>query len=170
MNKKHAFIFILALIIFDLLPTPVLCQVNDKNQVKKSKAEKETEELLSYEKTCQLVDSRQFVFKAEYNQRSDEVFVVVDSLYAMVQNGNRNNQDGQVTHCKVTKNAKRKTVSITILIHGTMSTADVFIFMGPSGQGTASVKSVFPGCFSFDGFLVDFENARIYEGKSHFVR
>jgi putative protein kinase ArgK-like GTPase of G3E family len=94
---------------------------------------------------------------------------VVDSSYAMIQNGNRNNLDGQITRCEIKKDDKRKTIAITIMMRGAMSTADVFIFVGASGSGKATIKSDFPGYFSFDGQLLDFENATIYDGGSHFV-
>ena len=94
---------------------------------------------------------------------------MVDSLYAMVQNGNRNNLEGQVTQCKVKRDDKRKTISVTLMLHGAMSTADVFIFMGDSGKGKATINCDFPGDFSFDGNLVDIEHSEIYEGGSHFL-
>lgn len=134
--------------------------------------------------TDSLVRGMQFVFQSRYGQASDEVFVVVDSSYAEVQNGNRNNLEGRLSGWTIKRNEKRKTISISFKIKGVISNADVFILVGEGGQGTATVRQdalAEPDSdlgmqdnrtlnFSFDGRLVDFEHTQIYEGKSHLVR
>jgi hypothetical protein len=170
MERKSPDILLIIILISFLHPfTFMSAQENDPKPVKKGKEAKELQEHLSFTTIDSLISTRQFVFKADFSQGSNEIFVVVDSLYAMVQNGNRNNLEGQVRQCKVKKDEKRKTISITLMLRGAMSSADVFILVSASGQGTATVKSDFPGYFSFNGFIVDFENANIYAGGSHFV-
>jgi hypothetical protein len=169
--KTRFFIPILLLFLLNSL-TPVAitsAQEGGSKQVKKTKAEKVAEQSLTFDRIYNLVNSRQFVFKAEFNQGSDLIFVVVDSGFAAVQNGNRNNLEGKVTRFEVKKNEKQKNLSVTIMMRGAISTADIFLFIGPGGDGTATVKSDFPGYFSFDGKVVDFENANIDQGGSHFL-
>ena len=124
---------------------------------KKTKAERLAEQAEAFSKIEDLINTRQFVFQAEFNQGSDMIFVVVDSVYGEVQNGNRNNLQGKITEYEVEKDKKGKNLS-------------VFLFIGPYGDGRATVRGEFPGYFSFDGKVVDFENAQIYEGRSHFIK
>jgi hypothetical protein len=168
--KKKTLILLLALVMSSFLPMAISnAQVSETNQSKKSKAEKEAEQSRSFSRIDSLVNRRQFVFKAEFNPGSDEVFVVVDSGYAEIQNGNRNNLEGRITKFEVKRNVKQKTLAVTIMMRGALSTGDVFLFIGSGGNGKATINSEFPGYFSFDGYIVDFENANIYEGGSHFV-
>lgn len=147
----------------------VQAQSSDDKPVKKSKEEKLAEKEFAFSLVKALVTNQQFVFKANFGPRSDEIFVVLDSTYAMVQAGNRNNLEGRVTKCEIVTNEKKRTISVTIMFRGAVSTADVFLFIGESGAGTATIKSDFPGYFSFDGQVVTFEEANIYEGKAIFV-
>ncbi len=169
--EKHTILIILLSLLLIVFETNVIsnAQVRDPNQMKKRNTEKEAEQNLTFFRIDSLLNSRQFVFQAEFNQGSDMVFVVVDSSYGEVQDGNRNNLQGHITQYEVKKNEKKKTLSVTIKMRGVLSTADVFIFIGTDRNGKATVKSEFPGYFSFYGNVVEFENANIYEGPSHFV-
>lgn len=137
---------------------------------KKTKAERLAEQAEAFSKIEDLINTRQFVFQAEFNQGSDMIFVVVDSVYGEVQNGNRNNLQGKITEYEVEKDKKGKNLSVSIKMRGDIYTSDVFLFIGPYGDGRATVRGEFPGYFSFDGKVVDFENAQIYEGRSHFIK
>lgn len=170
MSTNHFLTFALTLFINLVVSNTIsFAQDNDSGSSKKSTTKKEIEKNIAFAKTDSLINSRQFVFQAEFNQGSDMIFVVVDSSYGEVQAGNRNNLEGRITDYKVTKNEKSKSFSITIKMRGQMYTADVFLYIGTYGNGRATVKSEFPGYFAFDGNLFDFENCTIYEGKSHFV-
>ena len=50
-----------------------------------------------------------------------------------------------------------------------MSNGDIFLLIGSSGSGKATIKSDFPGYFTFDGNVLDFENANIYDGRSYLI-
>ncbi|MBL7111197.1 MAG: hypothetical protein ISS19_04575 [Bacteroidales bacterium] len=170
MKRKSFLIFLLTFAINPIITDFTLkAQVSDSKPAGDRKLEKETGQLLAFSRIDSLVNSRQFVFQAEYNQGSDMVFVVVDSLFGEVQNGNRNNLQGQITHCEVKKNEKKKNLTVSIKMRGEIYTADAFLFIDSYGNGKATVKSEFPGNFSFFGRVVEFENASIYEGPSHFV-
>jgi hypothetical protein len=88
----------------------------------------------------------------------------------MLQYGNRNNLNGEVTNFVVNKNEKKRNLSVEINMRGDLYTGDIFLFIGSSGTGRANIRSEFPGDFMFDGDLVDFENASIDVGPSHFIR
>jgi hypothetical protein len=141
----------------------------EEQRSRKSKEIRIAEQHKAFEKVDSLVNSRQFVFEAVFASGSSEVFVVVDSSFAEVQNGNRNNLSGRITSFQIKKNLEKMTISVTMLMRGDISTADVFLFMGSSGEGTATIKSDFPGYFTFNGKIVDFSHAEIYEGRSHFI-
>ncbi|MCF8381010.1 MAG: hypothetical protein K9H49_15655 [Bacteroidales bacterium] len=160
----------LSLIIQLVIPTFFIsAQSNNKDSVKSPKLEKEIEKNLMYSKLIQQLENRYFVFESEFGQGSDMTFVVVDSLYGEVQNGNRNNLQGRITQYEIRKNDKKRTVSVSIKMRAEMYTADVFLFIGTYGNGYATVKSDFPGNFSFDGNIIDLDNATYYSGPSHFV-
>ena len=144
-------------------------QESGAGKSKRSKTEKEQEKELTFAWLDSLVNSRQFVFQAEFGQGSDMVFVVVDSAIGEVQNGNRYNLQGRITDFDVQKNEKRKTMSVNIKMRGEIYTADIFLFLGTFGNGRATVKSEFPGNFYFDGNIYTFEKANIYEGGSILV-
>jgi ABC-type glutathione transport system ATPase component len=170
MKKKFFVSALLTLALFTFLPLGMTQTLsNDSKTSKKSKEEKEAEQLLVFSRLDSLLNSRQFVFKEVYGAYSDEVFVVVDSGYAMIQNGNRNNLEGNITKFEITKNEKSKNISVTIMMRGAMSNGDIFLIIGSSGSGKATVKSDFPGYFTFDGNVFDFENANIYDGRSHSI-
>jgi len=165
-------LLILLITLFITVVIPVAsshAQTGETEKHKKSKAEKEAEQENSYGKIASLVNSKQFVFQANFDQGSDMVYVVLDSTHAEVQNGNRNNLEGRVTQCDIKMNGKSKTISVTIKLRGQMYNADVFLFIDAWGEGRATVNCEFPGSFAFDGFIVDFENTNIYQGGAHLV-
>ena|GEM_PF-3909456 len=144
-------------------------QEGDVKRTGKSGPDKDAQEHVTFARIDSLITSRQFVFQSEYSQESYLVFVLVDSIFGEVQNGNRNNLQGRITEYEVKKNEKKRNLSVTIKMRGEMYTADVFLFIGPSGNGRATVSSEFPGNFSFNGSVVDFEHSSIYEEPSHFI-
>ena len=167
MKKKAFLVFIITFTIHTFFFTsPLSAQDSDSKPVRDRKLEKETQQARAFTRTDSLLNSRQFVFKAE---NAVEVFVVVDSLFGEVQNGNRNNLQGHITQFEVKKNEKKKQLSLSFKMRGVMHTADVVLFMDASGKGKATVLSEFPRKFTFIGELLDFEDAWIYEGPSHDV-
>jgi hypothetical protein len=162
---KLRFSILLCLCVFSyILNTNAQDSQSDKKQ---SKAKKEAEEAFKFASTDTLLNSRQFVFQAEFGQGSDMTFVIVDSAFCEVQCGNRNNLTGKITRFEVVKNEKNNTFSVTIKMRSAISTADIFLFLDAYGDGKASVNSDFPGNFAFNGNTVDFEHATVYEGSSH---
>jgi hypothetical protein len=168
-NKALPFLFII--LFFNILLSAEIsrAQESDFKRTGKNKPDKETELNEAFARIDSLVSSRQFVFQSEFDQQSYLVFVLVDSLFGEVQNGNRNNLQGRITEYEVNKNEKKKTLSVTFKMRGEMYTADVFLFIGPSGNGKASIRSEFPGYFSFNGAVMDLEHASICEDPSHFL-
>lgn len=133
----------------------------EQSKQKKSREEKLAEKQVIFSHIDSLIQSRQFVFQADFGPRSDEIYLIVDSSYAEIQNGNRNNLEGKITQFEIDRKPDKLNIAVTILMRGDISTADIFLFIGSEGFGKATVKSDFPGDFSFDGKVVDFENARI---------
>ena len=167
MKKKTFLVFLVTFAINTFLVTsPLYAQNSDPKYRHDRKAEKEAQQAHAFIRTDSLLNSRQFVFKADNRV---EVFVVVDSLFGEVQNGNRNNLQGHITQFEVKKNEKKKQLSLSFKMRGVMHTADVVLFMDASGKGKATVLSEFPRKFTFIGELLDFEDAWIYEGPSHDV-
>jgi hypothetical protein len=170
MKWKSALILLLSLFVSAFLSlNQGFGQSADGKPIKKSKAEKEAERIVLYNKVDSLIKRQQFAFQAEYSAGSDEIFVIVDSAVAVIQNGNRNNLEGRITKYEVFKNEKNNNISITIMMRGAMSNGDIFLYLDQTGNGRATIKSTFPGYFSFNGNLVDLESANIYDGGSHFI-
>ncbi len=161
--------------VLKLLPVILLFFISPRNTEaqsdprKKTRDEKEAEAAASLARTDSLIRSRQFVFGAEFGQESDMTFVIVDSVTCEIQRGNRNNLVGKITSFKVVGNPKSRSFSVTVKMRGMISSADIFIFLDAFGSGTARISSDFPGDFSFNGNLVDFEHAQVYEGGSHLL-
>ena len=170
MNKKAFLVFHLTLALNALMNNGTsIAQISYLELTGNRKPDKETEQALSFARMDSLVNSRQFVFLAEFNEGSDMVFVLVDSLFGEVQNGNRNNLQARITEFEVKKNGKRKNLSVTIKMRGEIHIADAFLFIDAYGSGKATVRSEFPGNFTFFGNVSDLEHAQIYEGPSHLV-
>ncbi|MCB8995106.1 MAG: hypothetical protein H6538_05820 [Bacteroidales bacterium] len=136
---------------------------------KKTKGGWTKEDLKNFEKIDSLIKNQQFVFESEFFQSSDELFIAVDSGYAEIQAGNRNNLQGRITQYQVKRNDKKKTLSVTIKMRGSMSTGDIFLFIAADGTGDARVNSDFPGNFSYTGKVVDLQHTTIYQGRSPFI-
>ncbi len=169
MKRKTFLVFLLTFTFNLFIANVIIAQVSDPNHKTNTKPDKEKDQSVAFARTDSLINSRQFVFQAVYGQGSDMVFVVVDSLFGEVQNGNRNNLQGQITQCEVKKNERKNNLTVSIKMRGEIYTADIFLFIDSSGSGKATIKSEFPGNYSFFGNVVDFETADIYEGPSHFV-
>jgi len=165
-RSTSSFLFVfLFTVLFTL--SNLQAQVRDpKTDREYRKLEKKEAEARAFTRTDSLLNSRQFVFQAD---GSVETFVLVDSLFGEVQNGNRRNLRGNISKFEITRNEKRKQLSVSIIIRGVMKTADVVIFMDASGKGKATILSEFPGKFTIIGELVALDDAWIYEGPSHFV-
>ena len=162
MNRRAFPVFLLILLSF----TSIRAQVSESRPGKERKATRIAGQEVAFAQTDSLVNSRQFVFQADGDV---EVFVLVDSLFGEIQDGNRNNLQGYITQFEVRRNEKKKQLSVSIILRGVMHTADVVLFMDASGKGKATVLAEFPHNFSFIGDLYNFEDAWIYEGPSHLV-
>jgi hypothetical protein len=169
--KGKAFPVLLLILAFDVCFTSADLTAQERNPkpVSDRKLEKEKKQALAFARTDSLVSSRQFVFEAEFSQGSDLVYVVVDSIYGEVQNGNRNNLQGHITQFEVTRDQKRKELSVSMKMRGVINTADVFLFISSYGSGKATVKSDFPGNFTFYGKVTDFKSTTIHQEPSHMV-
>ncbi len=169
--KGKALPVLLLILAFDVCFTSADLTAQERNPkpVSDRKLEKEKKQALAFARTDSLVSSRQFVFEAEFSQGSDLVYVVVDSIYGEVQNGNRNNLQGHITQFEVTRDQKRKELSVSMKMRGVINTADVFLFISSYGSGKATVKSDFPGNFTFYGKVTDFKSTTIHQEPSHMV-
>jgi hypothetical protein len=167
MKRIHPYLILTVLVIF--FSSLVNAQDAGSKKVKKTKEEKEAEDSRAFAHIDSLVNSQQFVFKP-IACLGCETFIVVDSTFAAVQNGNRNNLEGRITQWKVKRNYEKKTLAVTIKMRGTIETADIFLFIGTWGNGKATINSSFPGNFAFDGEILDFEHAGIYEGGALLIK
>lgn len=167
---KKLFVNILLMVAFSISLSVNLAsaQEDDTSSESKRKAGKNSENEMLYSRVDSLLKLKMFVFQ-ETDMGSDVVYIIVDSAFAEIQNGIRNNLEGKIISYQVKKDDKRHTQSVSIKMKGYMSTADIVIFIGPGGTGNASINSDFPGRFSFYGKLVDFEDSAVYQGGSHLV-
>ena len=136
---KHA-IFILWAILFFANAT-----AQESTKKKLSREEKAAKLEAQYQATLQLVDSRKFVLEAEYFTGSSPFdFIMIDSLQAVLQEGRGgglNAVKGNVTTWKVTKNEKKKRVSIHIGIRTIGSVYTIFMEIDAAGHTIADFSS-----------------------------
>ena len=136
---KHA-IFILGAILFF-----ANASAQETTKKKLSREEKAAKLEAQYQATLQLVDSRKFVLEAEYFTGSSPFdFILIDSLNAVVQEGRGGGikaVNGNVTLWKVTKNEKKKRVSIHIGIRTIGSVYTVFMEIDAAGHTIANFSS-----------------------------
>ena len=136
---KHA-IFILGAILFF-----ANASAQETTKKKLSREEKAAKLEAQYQATLQLVDSRKFVLEAEYFTGSSPFdFILIDSLQAVLQEGRGgglNAVKGNVTTWKVTKNEKKKRVSIHIGIRTIGSVYTVFMEIDAAGHTIANFSS-----------------------------
>jgi hypothetical protein len=171
MKRRSLFIILLSFATSTVMSdVSLLAQEADRPALNR-KLQKEMRQMEEFERTDSLLSSRQFVFQTNYQVKDSRAtsFVVVDSLYGEVQDGIRNNLNGQITYFEVIRNLKRKNLTVDIKMRGMIQTADVFINVGPSGIGQATVKSEFPGNFIIYGKILAFEDASVQTGGSHQV-
>jgi hypothetical protein len=138
-TMKHV-IFILGTFLFF---TNLSAQETTKNKLTKEQKAAKLE--AQYQSTLQLVDSRKFVLEAEYFTGSSPFdFIMIDSLQAVLQEGRGgglNAVKGNVTTWKVTKNEKKKRVSIHIGIRTIGSVYTVFMEIDAAGHTIADLSS-----------------------------
>ncbi|MFN8208898.1 MAG: hypothetical protein U0T82_16045 [Bacteroidales bacterium] len=160
LNWMHLFLIITTgLFIY----SPMNAQIQDvkflMQEQKKGEMDQNEKDLIQLAATEYLINTRHFVFEADYGQEaklvnsrnennrmittqaSNEIFILVDSTLGMVQQGVRNNQEGKITRFEVKKNMAKKTISVNIKIKGSMGTADVALLLGPGGHGSAGVRA-----------------------------
>jgi hypothetical protein len=169
-TKKSIFIIsIICLVSFGM--TGILtAQVEDSDTSLSRKEKKEREKQIAYAMVNELVNSRKFVFEPIFSVGQVEQYVLIDSIYGEVQNGNRNNLQGEITKYEVNRNDKKKNVSVEIIIRGVMNTSSVVLFIGTYGEGTAKITGEFPENFSINGQIIDLNSASVHSGPDHFVR
>lgn len=134
------------------------------------KALKELEKNIAYTMVDSLVSSRQFVFEPLFSTGQVGTFVLVDSIYGEVQNGMRNNLQGEITKYEISRNEKKKNITVEILIRGVMNTSTVVLFIGPYGEGTAKISGEFPEHFTMSGEIIPLDSASVFSSPDHFVR
>lgn len=170
--KPHKVSFILSIICLITLGSTQLLfsQVDESKSSLSRKEKKEREKQIAYAMVNELVNSRKFVFEPLFSTGQVLQYVLIDSTYGEVQNGNRNNLQGKITKYEINRNDKKKNVSVEIIIRGVMNTASVVLFIGAYGEGTAKITGEFPDNFSINGQIIDLESASVYSGPDHFVR
>ncbi len=163
--KKSICIPLVLLALFTIFNgSDLFAQVDRSESKSDKKLQKEAMKLLAFQKTDSLLNSRQFVFQADFGPGSDLVYVVVDSGFAEVQSGVRANLLGRITEFDLKPNEKRKNFFVSLKLRDEVQSADIFLFIGTYGDGRATVKSPILGNFSFNGEVLDFNSADITPG------
>jgi hypothetical protein len=144
-----------------LLFSSLSAQETTKNKLTKEQKAAKLE--AQYQSTLQLVDSRKFVLEAEYFTGSSPFdFILIDSLNAVLQEGRGGGLkavSGNVTTWKVTKNEKKKRVSIHVGIRTIGSVYTVFMEIDAAGHTIANFSSN----VSLTGYITSISEGTMYK-------
>lgn len=185
---------IISALVMVLLGTNLFAQQNtstkegDKPTKQERKKEQDAQRALQFNTTKALVNSRQFVLKADFlidrnGQRisapSELNYIMVDSARAMVQTGKNSGHgangvggysaSGKITDWKVESNEKQRSINIQINVNTDNGFLTVFINISPGGRTKATVNGNQSfELYAYEGKLVPLENSGVYEGRSLF--
>ena len=138
-TMKHVILILGAFLFFTNL------SAQETTKKKLTKEQKAAKLEAQYQSTLQLVDSRKFVLEAEYFTGSSPFdFILIDSLQAVLQEGRGGGLkavSGSVTTWKVTKNEKKKRVSIHVGIRTIGSLYNIFMEIDAAGHTIANFSS-----------------------------
>jgi len=167
--------------------------VDSKEARKMEKEQRKLQEQMEAQATKRLVDSlvsqRDFVLTADYlsNQSGRRVVVdnninfiaVVDSSDIVIQYGSLGSPmigynglgglttDGKITKFEVTKTGKNKdNYSIKLTAMTTLGIYDIFLYISPDGNSTATIGGNTRGKLIYYGNIVPIKGSRIYQGST----
>lgn len=165
--------------------------VDNRTARKLEREQRKLQEQVEAEAMSRLVDSlvnqRNFVLTANYlsNQYGDRIivneninFIYIDSTDIVIQYGSMGSPligynglggvttDGTITKFDVTKTGRNKdNYSIKITAMTTLGIYDIFFFISPDGNGTATIGGNTRGKLIYYGNVLPVEGTRIYKGS-----
>lgn len=160
-------------------------QSTDNSSIQSKKEERKAKLEQNYNQTKQLLNDRYFVLESDYLKsrhsftyvvNSNLNFVKVDSTNAVVQIGSNYGVgangvggvtvEGKITKWKLTENPQNKSFYLEMSLMTKVGFYDVNISVGASGYATARLTGIGPGELTFNGYLVNLDNSRVYQGIS----
>ena len=166
-------------------------RVDSKTAKKIAKEQRKLQEQIQAESMSRLVDSlvndRNFILEANYlsNQSGRRVivdekinFIIVDSTDIIIQYGSLGSPmigynglggvttDGNITKFEVAKTGRNKDqYSIQITAMTTLGIYDVFLYISPDGNATATIGGNTRGKLVYYGNIIPVKGSRIYKGS-----
>jgi hypothetical protein len=140
---------------------------------------KETVLSATFPETETLINSRQFVFEDE----QEKIYYIVDSSYSEIQSKTELPQRGAISHWKVKKNEKRKTLAISYTFRHAGINYEVFLTVDENGRGklnmheesrkdiaanVSAVEEEPPADIYRYGGIVDFEKTKAIPWNTNF--
>lgn len=154
---------------------------NKLTRKEKRKAELET----NYQRTRELINSRQFVLEADWlsgkgGQRipvtSNLNFISVDSTDAVIQTSSSSKlgsnglggvtAEGTISNWEEYVNEKNKTFSITFEVTSRRGIYTLFLDVSASGDASATLSGIYAGRLVYQGRLLALEESRVFIGTS----
>lgn len=133
-----------------------------------------------------LIEKATFVLEADrlfdrygqsYQVSSSINFIMIDSLYGIIQVGNSYNLgqngvggvtvDGSISNYTFTKNEKRNTYSVSYDLRSTFGTYNVHLTTSGGSNADATVSGSFSGTLRYSGRLVHPAASKVYKGTSY---
>jgi len=173
------------------LATGLSAQENNSKKEAAKKEQKERREqreaimAQQFKETSAMLNSKRFVLEADFlsNQygyrsiaNSNLNFIMVDSTEAVIQTGNNVGigyngvggitAKGNITRWAVTRNEKKKTISVEINVSTSIGFFQVFMNISASGKTTATLSSNWAGKLIYDGRLVPLDDSYAFKGSS----
>lgn len=160
---------------------------NEDSSKKLTRKEKRKAELESnYQRTKELINSRQFVLEADWlsgkgGQRipvtSNLNFISVDSANVVIQTSNSSRlgsnglggitAEGTLSNWEEYVHEKNKTFSITFEVTSRRGIYTLFLDVSASGEASATLSGIYAGRLVYQGRLLALEDSRVFIGTSH---
>jgi hypothetical protein len=133
----------------------------------------------SFTETETLINGRQFVFEDE----QEKIYYIVDSSYSEIQSKTELPKRGAITHWKVKKNEKRKTLAVSYTFRHVGVNYEVFLTVDENGRGklnmheeakkeiaanVSAVEEEPPAEIYHYGGVVDFEKTKAIPWNTNF--
>jgi hypothetical protein len=133
----------------------------------------------SFLQTETLINSRQFVFEVE----QENVYYIIDSTYSEIQSKTELPKRGAISHWKVKKNDKRKTLALSYTFRHIGVNYEVFLSVDENGHGKITMREEFQKELTTDataaeeqspketnqyGVLVDFDKTKAIPWNTNF--
>lgn len=162
----------------------LFAQGNDDNQMLTRKEKRNAETEKNFQLTKSMLENKDFVLETDYLQdrygnrilvNSTINFVAVDSTEAIIQIGSNFRigpngvggvtTKGRITKWELTENQKNKAFTLSMNVMTTIDIYDLFINIGASGRGTATLTGMRSGRLTFDGNFVPWEKSSVFVGQ-----